>query len=129
MKKVFQYLIVILLTGFGLITLFLSTSIIFDLFGIRAKEGNFVLLVVWANFICSLLYLIAVMGFIDNKKWTTILLAISTIILIAAFIGLKIHIQSGGLYEIKTINALIFRISATILFTILAYFTINKNKI
>jgi len=30
----------VLLVGFGLLTLFLSTSVIFDLFGIRAKEGN-----------------------------------------------------------------------------------------
>jgi hypothetical protein len=46
MKKTLLYTLPILLTGFGLLTLFLSTSVIFDLFGIRAKEGNYVLFVV-----------------------------------------------------------------------------------
>jgi hypothetical protein len=42
MKKTLPYIIAILLAAFGLLTLFLSSSVIFDLFGIRAKEGNFV---------------------------------------------------------------------------------------
>ena len=129
MKKYIQFLLPIILAGFGLLTLFLSTSVIFDLFGIRAKEGNYVLFVVWSNFISSILYLFAAYGFIKSKKWTTTLLGISTLILLAAFIGLKIHISSGGVYEIKTIGAMIFRISVTLVFAIIAYFTITKKKI
>ena len=129
MKKLLLYLLAILLAGFGLLTLFLSTSVIFDLFGIRAKEGNYVLFVVWSNFISSILYLFAAYGFIKSKKWTTTLLGISTLILIAAFIGLKIHASSGGIYEEKTIDAMIFRISVTLVFTIIAYFTITKKKL
>lgn len=127
MKKYIPYLVAAILTGFGLLTLFLSTSVIFDLFGIRAKEGNYVLFVVWANFISSILYLFAAYGFVKNKIWTTALLGISTIILIATFIGLLIHVNSGGIYETKTIRAMIFRISVTVVFTIIAYFTITKK--
>lgn len=119
----------ILIALFGLLTLFLSTSVIFDLFGIRAKEGNYVLLVVWANFISSLLYLFAAYGFLKEKKWTAILLGISSIILIASFVGLYIHINSGGIYETKTIGGMIFRISVTLIFTAIAYFTISKKQI
>ena len=129
MKKILPYLFATLLTGFGLLTLFLSTSVIFDLFGIRAKEGNYVLFVVWSNFISSILYLFAAYGFIKNKKLTATLLGISTLILIAAFIGLKIHASSGGIYEEKTIDAMIFRISVTLVFAIIAYFTITKKKL
>ena len=127
MKKVLPYFLATILGAFGLLTLFLSTSVIFDLFGIRAKEGNYVLFVVWSNFISSILYLFAAYGFIKNKKWTVTLLGISTLILIAAFIGLKIHTSSGGFYETKTIGAMIFRISITLVFTIIAFFTINKQ--
>jgi hypothetical protein len=129
MKKILPYLFATLLAGFGLLTLFLSTSVIFDLFGIRAKEGNYVLFVVWSNFISSILYLFAAYGFIKNKKWTATFLGISTLILIAAFIGLKVHINSGGIYETKTVGAMIFRISVTLVLAIIAYFTITKNKI
>ncbi|MBK7529012.1 MAG: hypothetical protein IPI59_16115 [Sphingobacteriales bacterium] len=126
MKKILPYLFATLLAGFGLLTLFLS-SVIFDLFGIRAKEGNYVLFVVWSNFISSILYIFAAYGFIKNKRWTATLLVISTLILIAAFIGLKIHINSGGIYETKTVGAMIFRIAVTFVFAIIAFFTINKQ--
>ena len=129
MKKYVLYTSAVFLTAFGLLTLFLSTSVIFDLFGIRAKEGNYVLFVVWSNFISSILYIFAAYGFIKNKRWTATLLVISTLILIAAFIGLKIHINSGGIYETKTVGAMIFRISVTLVFTTLAYFTITKKKL
>ena len=86
MKKLLPYIYVFVLAGFGLLTLFLSTSVIFDLFGIRAKEGNYVLFVVWANFISSILYLFAAYGFLKRKQWTPLPLVISTILLITAFL-------------------------------------------
>ncbi len=118
----------IFLAAFGLITLFLSGSIIFDLFGVRAKQGNYVLLVVWTNFISSILYLIAAYGFIKTKKWTTFLMTTSLLLLIIAFIGLIIQINAGVNYETKTIGAMVFRITLTLIFSMLAYFTINHSE-
>ncbi|HUW07971.1 MAG TPA: hypothetical protein VMW01_17160 [Williamwhitmania sp.] len=128
MNKTLRYIIAIVLSAFGLLTLFLSSSVIFDLFGIRANEGNYVLLVVWTNFLCSILYIIAAFGFIRAQKWTTLILGISATALIMAFIGLFIHIYSGGLYETKTIGAMIFRIVLTLTFMILSYYSVNKRK-
>ena len=128
MTKYLPYIAASVLAAFGLLTLFLSSSVIFDLFGIRAKEGNYVLFIVWSNFISSILYLISSYGFIASKNWTAKLLGVSAIILITAFAGLLIHINTGGIYETKTIGAMIFRISVTLVFTILAYYTITKNK-
>lgn len=126
MKKYLYYILGTFLLGFGLLTLFLSSSIILDLFNIREKEGNYVLFVVWANFLSSIIYLIAAYGFWKSKKWTTSILSISTIILIIAFIGLIIHKNAGGLYENKTIGAMIFRISVTLIITIISYLKITK---
>lgn len=128
MKKHLPNLIAIIIAAFALLTLFLSSSVIFDFFGIREMEGNYVLFVVWANFISSILYLFAAYGFIKAKKWTTQVLGFSAFILVIAFIGLIIHINSGELYESKTIAAMIFRITLTFIFTILAYFMITKKK-
>ena len=125
MRQTFTNSVAIVLAVFGLVTLFLSSSVIFDLFGVRAKEGNYVLFVVWANFLSSILYLFAAYGFIKTKKWTIHLLGVSELLLIIAFIGLMIHINSGGIYETKTIGAMIFRITITLVFLILAYFTIS----
>lgn len=128
MKKAIPYILATIMIGFGLLTLFLSTSVIFDLFGIRAKEGNYVLFVVWSNFISSILYLFSAYGFVKHKGWTTKLLGISTLLLLTAFIGLLIHVNSGGIYEVKTIKAMIFRMSVTFVFAIMAYYTITKVK-
>lgn len=128
MKKLILYSIAFLLAAFGLLTLFLSASVIFDLFGIRAKEGNYVLFIVWTNFISSIIYLIASYGIIKSKKWATTILGISVLILIIAFISFIIYINADGIHETKTIGAMIFRIIITLFFVALAYFTINKKK-
>jgi hypothetical protein len=44
MKSAVLKIIAVLLAFFALLTLFLSTSIIFDLFDIREREGNYVFL-------------------------------------------------------------------------------------
>lgn len=127
MKNIKLKILTGLLLLFALLTLLLSSSVIFDWLGIRAKEGNYVPFVVWANFISSLLYLTAAYGLLKIKKWSIWLLAISAVILVAAFIGLKIHISEGGLYEAKTVNAMIFRIGLTILLAVASFFLL-KNK-
>ncbi|MBY0349045.1 MAG: hypothetical protein GTN67_14775 [Hydrotalea flava] len=129
MKTYLFYVFTIMLTGFGLLTLFLSISVIFDLFGIRAMEGNYVLFVVWSNFISSVLYLLAAYGFFQSKKWTIPLIIIAAIVLFIALIGLLIYINTGGIYKTKTIGALIFRIIVTLLFAAFAYFLNKKNYI
>jgi hypothetical protein len=128
MKKLLSYIVVAVLSMFGLLTLFLSSSVLFDLFGIREKEGNYVLLVVISNFIASILYLFAAYSFLKNKMFTAKLLYASAAILIAAFAGLLVHINAGGIYETKTIGAMIFRITLTCLLAAAAYLLINKKK-
>ena len=120
----------VLIGAFGLLTLFMSSSVIFDLFGIREKEGNYVLFVVVANFICSILYLVSSVGIIKKRNWAFYILAVSVLILIITYIGLFLHINSGGIYEPKTIKAMAFRTVLTSIITIISYLTINKkNKI
>lgn len=106
----------------GALTLLLSGSVIFDLFGIREMEGNYVEFVVWANLISSILYLIAAFKFIKTKKWKWGYLAVSFTILLVATIAFLIYVQNGGIHEAKTIKAIIFRTIFTgILFSITYY--------
>jgi hypothetical protein len=128
MKRTFIIIIAVALFLFGSLTLFLSGSVIFDLFGIREKEGNYVLLVVWANFISSILYLVAAYGLFKMKKSSVWLLVVSVFILVAAFTGLKIHINDGGLYEAKTVNAMLFRIGLTVFIAVASYFLLQNKQ-
>ena len=113
MKKT---ILLIFLLLFGGVTLFMSSSVLFDWFGIRAKEGNYVPGIVWANFVCGILYLIAAYGILKNQTWAKFPLIISMIILVFAYIGLFIHINNDGLYETKTMGAMAFRIGVTAIF-------------
>ncbi len=82
---------------------------------------------VWANFIASILCLFAAYGLIRIKKWTSHLLGISALVITAALIGFLIHINSGGIYETKTLGALIFRIAVSICFALVAHFVLKRK--
>jgi len=126
-KRIINTLIATVLAIFALLTLFLSSSVIFDWFDIRAKEGNYVLFIVWTNFICSILYLFAVYGFLKRKRWTFWVLIVALVVLIVAFAALLIHINNGGVHEEKTIGAMLFRISLTLTFSLVSLLKYNKK--
>lgn len=67
-NKVFRYVIAIALIAFALATLFMSSSVILDLFGIREREGDYVLFIVWTNFVAGILYLISAFGLLKAQK-------------------------------------------------------------
>lgn len=127
MKQIVLKIAAVIITLFALITLFMSTSVLFDLFGIREKEGNYVLFVVVSNFIAGFLYLFAAYGLFTKKIWATKLLLITTLILVLSFVGLLIHANAGGIYEEKTIKAMLSRITITAAFAGLSWLFINKK--
>ncbi|MDC8001357.1 hypothetical protein POV26_09925 [Aequorivita todarodis] len=127
-KKISRYIIVGILIVFALVTVFMSSSVLFDWFGIRAKEGNFVPFIVKTNLTMGIVYLIAAYGYIKSENWTLWLMLSTVLILIFAFVALFIHIQAGGLYETKTIAAMTFRIVFTILIAGLMHFTTIRKK-
>lgn len=121
MKTTILKISAIILTLFALITVFMSGSVIFDLFGIREKEGNYVLFIVISNFICGFLYLMAAYGLFFRRAWTTRLLVFATSILLISFLGLIWHISNGGIYEQQTVKAMLFRIAITAVFAGLSW--------
>lgn len=116
-----------LLTLIGAISVFMTLSVIFNLFGIREKEGNYVLFIVYANLICGIIYLFSAFYNWKNIRISNYGLAIALIILIVAFIGLLIYINNGGIYETKTIKAMIFRMTFTLVMLV-AGIIISKKK-
>ncbi len=126
MKHIIRYITLFILSAFAIVTLFMSSSVIFDWFGIREKQGHYVSFVVWANWLCGFIYLCSVYGLLKSKPWTTKLLGFSAFILIVTFLRLLIYINSGGIYETKTLYALLFRVSVTLLFFFIAYRSIPK---
>ncbi len=127
MKKYLPYLFALPLFAFASLTFFLSTSVIFDLFNVRASQGNYVLFIVVTNLLCSLIYFVAVYGFIKQKIWTSLLLGLALSLLILVFAYFTIYIDNGGVYEVKTYGAMLFRMTITAIFALLAFFLIPKK--
>lgn len=99
MKTIILKVSAVSISLFSLVTLFMSSSVIFDLFGVREKEGNYVLFVVVSNFIAGIIYLLAAYGLFTEKKWATKLLLVAVTILVMSFVGLLIHQNTGGIYR------------------------------
>lgn len=120
--------VTLVLFGFGLLTLFLTLSVVFDWFGIREKEGNYVLFIVYANLFSGILYLIAsYLNWMQNI-WSTYILSVSVLILIIAYASLLVYVENGGIHEAKTLKAMVFRIGLTTLLTIFTYLLNRKLK-
>ena len=128
MKTLKKYIPAGLITAFGLLTLFLSTTVILDLVGMREKQGNYVLFVIWVNFFCGLAYVASGYGFLKSKKWTVYLLAAAIIALIGTYIAFTMYVNNGGIHKEDTFGALKFRLGITTLFTLIAYYTITKKN-
>ena len=129
MKTKLSIIIAIVLFCIGVLSLFLTTSIFLNLFDIREKEGNYVLFVVIANLICSLLFLSASWGLLQKKEWTKKILIITVFILLFTLGALVIYASFGGVYELKTFYALIFRILITLIAIVTSNYILNTKKI
>lgn len=109
LMKFLKIILIALLTIVGSLSVFMTTSVIFDLFGIRKLEGNFVLIVVYANFICGLIYLYAATTIWNHVGKSVISLFIASLILTFTFIWFNNYIEKGGIHEQKTVYAMTFR--------------------
>lgn len=126
-NHVLKYLSV-LLFGFGVLTFYLSFSLLFDLFNVRNNQEDFVPFVVWTNLIASVLYMISAYGWFTLKPWAIIVIVVALALLILCFIAYMYFITTGGVHLEKTTGALIFRILVTTIFLIGGYFYVSKGQ-
>lgn len=118
----------LLLFLIGAVSVFMTLSVIFDLFGIRAKEGNYVLFIVYANLVCGIIYLYAAIANWKNLTNSFYGLVFASLILIVAFIAFGVYISNGGIHEVKTIKAMTFRTVFTLIMAALSYVMLRKEK-
>ena len=94
---------------FGLLTLREGGAVLFggDAAGIAA--GDYVLFVVWFNFLAAFAYIIAGAGFGFRQPWAVRLawlIALATLVVFAAF---GVHVMTGGAFEMRTVGAMTLR--------------------
>lgn len=127
MQKTIKYITITIVTAFGLLTLFLTSSILLNLFGMQQKKVNYTPFVIWVNLFCSLGYLTAAYGIIKSKKWAFKILATIAVVLLVTLISFILYMD-GNIYREDTTGALVFRTIITILITMATYSIINKKR-
>lgn len=106
---------------FGLLTIKSGGSVLFIDGADRDAAGNYVPQVLWFNFIAGFFYLIAAIGLFFRKSWSawlSVLICAATL-LVFAFLGY--HILNDGLYEERTLGAMILRSLVWAIISIFAY--------
>jgi len=95
--------------GFGLLTVIVGGRALFGDAAARVAVGNAVPFVLWFNFLCGFAYVAAGIGLYRWTRWAALLsaaIAVSTLVVFGAFLS---HIALGGLFETRTIGAMILR--------------------
>lgn len=116
----------ILLSLIGLVSIFMTGSIIFNLFGIRELEGNYVPFIVYTNLVCGFIYLYAASNKDQNKAFKALLTAL--LILIIASVSASIYIKNGGIYEDQMPKAMTFRTLFTAIMAGISYYLLKKDQ-
>ena len=108
-KTIVIWILTVIAILFGVLTIKSGGQVLFGGNSYQKAAGNYVLFVVWFNFLAGFVYLVAGAGIWARQRWAvwlSLLIVIATII-VFAFFGL--HILEGGEYETRTIAAMSLR--------------------
>ena len=115
------WIISLLAIAFGLLTLKSGGEVLFIDGAGREAAGNFVPSVLWSNFIMGFLYIIAGIGIWLQKRWAVWLALFILVSTLTVFATFGIHILQGGLFEQRTVGAMILRSVVWLVVSIFAY--------
>ena len=110
---------------FGIITIISGGKSLFTEAG-RVAAGNYVPFVLWFNFVSGFIYVVAGVSLAKDRAWSgrlAVFLA-GTTSLVFVFFG--IHILTAGVYEIRTVAAMILRSGFWLIVARLSYLRFKK---
>lgn len=129
MKNIVIYILGSILGIAGLYTLYISSGLLFDLFGVRHETETYIQATSISNFICSFLYLFSSYLFFRKSKLSTSVLFIATIIMFIGYIGMLFHIQAQRPYGVRIIAEMLIRTSGTMLYAATAWYIFTRVRL
>jgi uncharacterized membrane protein (DUF2068 family) len=103
------WVIAVVALVFGLLTIKEGGTILFGDDAARAEAGNYVLFVVWINFVAGFFYIAAGVGLWLQQRWGVWLAAAIVAATATTFAAFGWHIYSGEGYEMRTVIAMSLR--------------------
>lgn len=113
---------------FGASTLKSGGQVLFGGGGYRRTAGDYVLFMVWFNFIAGFFYLVAGFGIwmrYEWSKWLSFAIALATLSMFALF---GLYILDGGAYEMRTIGAMSLRSMVWVLITLMLFRELSSGR-
>ena len=120
-KPVSIRILTVIAVLFGVLTIKSGGQVLFGETLYQKAAGNYVLFVVWFNFLAGFLYIAAGAGIWMRRRWgvwLSLFIAIATIIIFAVF---GVHILEGGAYETRTVAAMCLRSLVWVSISIFSY--------
>ncbi len=113
---------------FGLLTIKSGGAVLLFDGAERVAAGNYVPFVLWSNFILGFVYIVAGVGMWLQKRWAAWLAMAILIVTLMVFAAFGWHISTGGLFEERTLKAMILRSSVWLVLSLLLYIRLIKQK-
>ncbi len=114
---------------FGLLTIKSGGQVLFGGSIYQKAAGNYVLFVVWFNFLAGFMYLVAGVGIWMRLRWAVWLSLSIVIATIVIFSILGMHILNGGAYETRTVAAMSLRSIVWISLFVFSYRKLIRRQV
>lgn len=120
-KTIVIWILTVIAVLFGMLTIISGGQVLFGDESYQQSAGNYVLFVVWFNFLAGFVYVVAGAGIWIRKSWAVWLSLVIAIATIIVFAVLGMHILKGGGYEIRTVGAMSLRSIIWIIIFVFSY--------
>lgn len=107
--------------GFGLLTIKEGGTILFGDEAARAAVGNYVLFVLWFNFLAGFAYVVAGAGLWLRQRWAVWLAIAIAAATFFTFAALGEYVDSGAAYEQRTVIAMSLRTLVWVMISTIAW--------
>jgi hypothetical protein len=120
-KTIAIWIVTAIAIVFGLLTIKSGGQVLFGGSLYQKAAGNYILFVVWFNFLAGFFYLVAGVGIWMRLRWAVWLSLLITIATIIVFLILGMYILNGGGYETRTVAAMTLRSIVWVLIFLFSY--------
>jgi hypothetical protein len=114
---------------FGLATLRAGGGVLFGDDEVRIAAGDYVVFVVWFNFLAGFAYITAGTGLAFRQPWAVRMSWIIALATLVVFVAFSTHIMAGGAFESRTVGAMTLRSSVWLAIAIISWRILRKEPI
>ena len=105
---------------FGLLSIISGGAVLFS--GEAAERaGAYVGFVLWSNFLGGFLYAAAGFGLWFRKRWAVLLAFLIAAATLLVFVAFGLYVAGGAPYEMRTVEAMAFRLVVWLIISFIAY--------